>query len=85
MGQGDLVGYIELSTLLGGVMDGLNSAPGHSVTDGGQGWPVMNHRTLSRGSRCANFPCAQDCLCVAKSHILLKVTLLVLNTVNQNE
>jgi hypothetical protein len=68
-----------------GDMDGLNSAPGHSVADGRQGWPVMSLRPIPRGGRCANFPCAQDRLCVAKSHILLEVTLLVLNTADLKE
>jgi hypothetical protein len=32
-----------------GDMDGLNSAPGHSVADGGQEWPVMSPRLIPRG------------------------------------
>jgi hypothetical protein len=40
---------------------------------------------LLRGGRCVSFLCAQNVLYVVNSHILLKVTLFVLNTTDLKE
>jgi hypothetical protein len=52
-GQVEMVGLFKASMLLRGDMEGLNSAPGHSVTDGAQRRPIMSSWPIPRDGRCA--------------------------------